>query len=106
MAKKVVATRIRIISVPPGFPPDWVREFWFGVEIPLANPFSPESKGLQWNPRTGEITTGTSFDVITMQAMDALRQKSEEAYQWFVKNDIAGRYPVISFRSSNVILLP
>lgn len=93
-------THIEIIAIPPGFPPDWVREYWVGVIIPLANPLKPKAEGLQWNPRTGEIVTGASFEVKTLEAIKALRNKSEEAYQWFVDNEIAEMWPKISFRSA------
>ena len=93
-------THIEIIQVPPGFPPDWVRENWVGVVIPLADSLNPEADGLKWNPRTGEVVTATSFGVKTQQAIDALREKSEEAYQWFVDEQIPQMYPDISFQSA------
>lgn len=70
---------IRITAVPPGNAPDYVREAWVGVEIPLA-PDQEVGDDKFWSGR-GNVG---GYLVQTSDAIDALRaaDKSDIAAYW------------------------
>ena len=37
-------TKIKIIEVPPGFAPEYIRKEWVGIEIPLAENYITKEK--------------------------------------------------------------
>jgi len=92
--------RVRIIAVPPGDAPAWVREQWVGLELPLAQGSTAASRG-----RTAGVLSGpksflgvlatllrggyqqrSGFKVNVMQALAVLDLRSPEAAQWWRTN--------------------
>ncbi len=85
--------RIRIIEVPPGEAPLWVREKWVGLELPLAQqsptPISPYTVGVLSRPSnllatlfallSGRIKRASGFKVKVTEAMQILESVSPEA---------------------------
>lgn len=74
---------IRIVSIPPGQAPEWVRKEWIGVEIPL-----PEQKsgGIQVGVRGGKAENEGGYQVDTSKAIEALKKKSPKAARWWEEN--------------------
>jgi len=92
--------RIRIIAIPPGEAPPWVREQWVGLELPLAQR-SPSARsrrvyGVLTGPRTllghwlgilrGKSGRETGYAVRSAQAIAVLERKSPEAAAWWRAN--------------------
>ena len=92
--------RVRIVAVPPGEAPQWVREKWVGLELPLAQ-FSPEaqpqrSAGVLTGPRgflptvggllRGQLQERSGFAVRVLEAIAVLERASPEAAQWWRTN--------------------
>jgi len=92
--------RVRIIAIPPGEAPPWVREQWVGLELPLAQPsrsarsrrvFGVLSGPKQPFARLLDILLGRSrresgYAVRVTEAIAALEPKSPEAAAWWREN--------------------
>ncbi|MFA5934578.1 MAG: hypothetical protein WC827_01690 [Candidatus Paceibacterota bacterium] len=74
---------IRIISIPPGQAPEWVRKEWIGVEIPLSE---QKSSGIQMGVRGGAAKNVGGYQVETSKAIEALQKKSPMAAKWWKDN--------------------
>jgi hypothetical protein len=92
-------TNVRIISVPPGEAPLWVREKWVGLELPLTGWISPKkfpTFGAVSGPRTylaqlwaafmGRAERIYGFPVDASRALEILEVSSPEAASWWRKN--------------------
>jgi hypothetical protein len=92
-------TKIRIISVPPGEAPPWVREKWVGLELPLTRWVSPKKFlgfGAVSGPRTclaqlwaafmGRAERIYGFPVDANRAVEILEVASPEAASWWREN--------------------
>ena len=92
-------TSIRIISVPPGEAPLWVREKWVGLELPLIRWESPKrflGFGTVTGPRTclaqlwgafiGRAERIYGFSVDANRAVEILAISSPEAASWWRDN--------------------
>ncbi len=87
--------QIRIISVPPGDAPLWVREKWVGVELtsvlgsqpkdyPGASVFAPPSFFASlWRQITGQSRQVNGYPVQVTAAIDALAKSCPEAAMWW-----------------------
>jgi hypothetical protein len=92
--------RVRILAVPPGEAPQWVREKWVGLELPLAQLSSEaqarRSAGVLTGPRgfllsvgallRGELHKRSGFVVNVLEAIAVLERVSPEAAQWWRAN--------------------
>jgi hypothetical protein len=92
--------RIRIIAIPPGEAPPWVREQWVGLELPLAQSSSTARSrrvfGVLSGPRdafarwlailTGRTGRETGYAVRVLDALAVLEAKSPEAAAWWRTN--------------------
>jgi hypothetical protein len=92
--------RVRIIAIPPGEAPPWVREKWVGLELPLAQPVrSARSRrvfGVLSGPRQplarlldillGRAARETGYVVRVSEAIAELERKSPEAAAWWREN--------------------
>lgn len=74
---------IRIISIPPGQAPEWVRKEWIGVEIPLPKQVSD---GIEMGVLGGKAENTGGYQVDTGKAIGALRSKSPKAANWWEEN--------------------
>jgi hypothetical protein len=90
---------VRIISVPPGEAPLWVREKWVGLELPLTRWASPKKFlgfGVVSGPRTclaqlwaallGRAQSVTGFPVEASRAVEILEASSPQAASWWREN--------------------
>jgi hypothetical protein len=108
--------RVRIVAVPPGEAPLWVREKWVGLELPLAQPSAPpltkRAAGVLSGSGTRSIvaafvrcfTVGLNrergFAVEVSVANQILERTSPEAAAWLPTNA-----PHL-FRSGRCFLFP
>ena len=79
---------IEIIKTPDGEAPEWVREKWVGLILPVINtePYEEESFfELGKKPATSKKQQ-TGFFVCGFIALYLLAQKSIEAVNWFLSN--------------------
>lgn len=89
--------RVRIVAVPPGEAPQWVREQWVGLELPLAQD-SPAAQtwhaaGVLTGPKglaamaarrlRGDLDRRRGFAVDVQEALAILEDASPEAARWW-----------------------
>ncbi len=80
---------IRIVKTPPGQAPQWVREAWIGVEIPLPR---QEGGGVSMGVRGGSPDSRNrgGYQVDTATAIERLRSSNRGAAEWWDQAGIAG----------------
>lgn len=92
--------RIRIIAVPPGEAPAWVREKWIGLELPLtqrsSSPIAGRTYGVLSGPRScfgmlamlvrGKYWRLGGYRVNALKAISVLEKASPEAAHWWRTN--------------------
>jgi len=90
--------RIRIVAVPAGEAPQWVREKWVGIELPLAlrQAHNVHTFGVLSGPRsflaalwrllTGRSTRRRGYAVEVAAAMAALERVHPDAAAWWRTN--------------------
>lgn len=79
-----VASMIRIISIPQGEPPEWVRDAWIGCELPCI----PNTCGHVPVPVVGAHTRSfrgsvAGFSVDQRVALEILHRHNPNAAAWF-----------------------
>jgi hypothetical protein len=87
---------IRIIAIPAGEAPLWVREKWVGLELPLADSGSVVkvfTSGVLSGPRNrllaiiwrllGRLKVQTGYPVYVNEALSILKQTAPEAAIWW-----------------------
>jgi len=94
------ANQIRIIAIPPGEAPPWVREQWVGLVLPLAQQSrraqSRRVFGVLSGPKDffsrwlailrGSTPRESGFAVRVLDAIAVLERKSPEAAEWWRAN--------------------
>jgi hypothetical protein len=99
LSRSTPKASVRIIAIPPGEAPLWVREKWIGLELPLLRWSSAETFiafGAVSGPRTWlaqiwEMLRGRSqrvygFTVDASRAVEILDRRSPEAAAWWREN--------------------
>jgi hypothetical protein len=86
---------IRIVGVPPGEAPLWVREKWLGLELPLAGFPSPAEYftlglsgprtrlGQLWAVVRGRASRVSGYPVEGSRAVEVLEKSNPEAAAWW-----------------------
>ena len=88
---------INIIDVPPGEAPEWVREEWVGLRLPISD--DQETEGLvQIGVLGGESQDRGGYRIDTTEAITALRGVSPGAAEWWETNVPLGFIKCLSFR--------
>jgi len=89
---------LRIVSVPPGEAPLWVREKWVGLRLPLAldRPLYSLTAGVLSGPKgllaffrallTGKLALKRGFAVETNAALAVLALNHPDAAAWWREN--------------------
>jgi hypothetical protein len=88
--------RIRIIAVPPGEAPFWVRQEWVGLELPLTRYVKPQEAftfgvlsgpsnwlGQMWGLLWGRADRVVGYAVEGAKAVELLQAKSPDAARWW-----------------------
>ena len=90
--------RVRIVAVPMGEAPQWVREKWVGLELPLAlrSAHNVHTFGILTGPRsflaalwrllTGQSTRRRGYAVEVTAAMAVLERAHPDAAAWWRAN--------------------
>lgn len=78
--------RIKIINTPPGQAPEWVRDEWVGVELPVEEDAPGQGESVQFGIFGGKPENLGGYPVRTRDAIDALREKAPKAAQWWENN--------------------
>lgn len=73
----LMGEKLRITDVPPGQAPEWVREQWVGLEMPIDED-APKQEGFTVGVRGGKAENRGGYPVKTADAMHALYEKAEE----------------------------
>ena len=100
-----VTGQIKVVQIPDGEAPLWVRKSWVGLTLPVVATSNDNGYGvLSLKKSKGRCK---SFEVEQIDALDALRSQSMEAAQWFRNHgypmDTKGVY--FSFKASQVEVL-
>lgn len=74
--------KIKIIAVPPGGAPEWVRKEWVGLEMPIEVP----GPGLQMGVKGTAPQNLGGYHVQFDKAMAVLEGKSPKAAKWWQEN--------------------
>lgn len=86
-----------ITSVPPGEAPEWVREKWVGLSLPLADEAGavhslptvgvishPKTRiGYYWAQLTGRVRRASGYIVYSAAAIEVLERSSPAAAAWW-----------------------
>jgi hypothetical protein len=92
--------RVKVVGVPRGEAPLWVREKWVGLELPLARPVTRPrtylTSGVLSGPRTvwlsllrlvlGRARRAEGFPVETVAAIAILERTAPDAAAWWRTN--------------------
>lgn len=81
----VIVAKIRITKIPPGQAPDWVRERWVGLELPIVK----VSRGVKMGVMGGKAENPRGYAVKTRTAIEILKQNSPEAAKWWEESFFA-----------------
>jgi hypothetical protein len=90
---------IRIVAIPPGEAPLWVREKWVGLELPLADGggiVQVFTSGVLSGPRNrllaiiwgllGRLKVQAGYPVYVEEALSILKHTAPEAATWWREN--------------------
>ena len=91
---------IRIVRVPPGEAPLWVREKWVGLELPLARGESgprhvltsgvvsgPHNRfAALWRALLGRLEDKAGYAVYVIDALAVLEKTAPDAVEWWQTN--------------------
>jgi hypothetical protein len=88
--------KIRIVAVPPGEAPFWVRQEWVGLALPLTRYVRPQSAltfgvlsgppswlGQIWGMLMGRAVRDIGYAVEGAKAVELLQAKSPDAARWW-----------------------
>lgn len=75
---------IRIVKVPPGEAPEFVRRAWVGVEFPTIE--LPTEDRIEIGIFGGESGNIGGYEVDVHVALEALRQVRPEMFVWWMEN--------------------
>jgi hypothetical protein len=88
--------KIRIVGIPPGEAPLWVRQEWVGLELPLTRYVKPKDVftfgvlsgpsnclGQIWALLRGRADRTVGYAVEGARAVEILRAKNPDAARWW-----------------------
>jgi hypothetical protein len=92
-----VCSTIRIVVVPPGQAPLWVRKSWVGLELPAFRnrPYKrhtvgvldrPKSAQFLWDVICGRVQATNGYMVETIRAVEILDTANAAAATWWRQN--------------------
>lgn len=89
------ARKVRIIQAPIGEAPEWVREAWVGLELPLVerHEITAETGGVLTGPTSligywwarlrGKLHSTTGYTVRSARAIELLERTRPDAANWW-----------------------
>ena len=89
--------KIKIIATPPGEAPEWVRNEWVGLELPVVE---VDMKGvIQFGAaECGPPQNIGGYQVETKKAIEILKEKNPKAAQWWLENPLLKFMDVLVFK--------
>lgn len=90
--------KIRIVAVPPGQAPEWVRQEWIGLEIPIAEDTLVPEDSIQMGVKFGKPENVGGYPVETDVAVKILKEKSPKAARWWEENISSVIMPWLVFK--------
>lgn len=87
-----MAQEIKIIAVPPGQAPEWVRKEWVGLTMPIAENLPPNTFAM--GVLGGKSKNPNGYPIETFTAINILAKKSPKAAQWWINCAILGQWLV------------
>jgi hypothetical protein len=84
--------KIKIVGIPPGEAPEWVRKEWVGLELPLAK--RTDSPVVTYGVLSGSPSNEGGYAVKAYEAFMILEKKSPRAHQWW---KISPYYGIMDF---------
>ena len=89
--------KIKIIGVPPGDAPEWVRKEWVGLILQVAEDV-PQKGVVEKGVLGGPPTNVGGYPVSTKEAVEMLREKSQKAARWWDENVFPELMPWLVFK--------
>lgn len=80
--------RVEIIDTPPGQAPEWVRQAWINIVLPVVS--DDEEKGIQMGALGGLAENGDGYRVRAIEALELLEESSIDAAEYWY--DLFGLY--------------
>src|SRR5215469_5604551 len=90
------AAKVRIVALPPGEAPQWVREKWIGLELPIVGQGGvyrgvgvtsrPTFLGRLWRTFSGKAEMIDGYVVDARRAVEILEAAHPEAAAWWREN--------------------
>ena len=98
--------RIRIIDIPPGQAPEWVRREWVGLELPIDESAPAPEKRRQIGVEGGKAENLGGYPINTLVAIKSLRERSPQAAEWWETNIPLELIPRLAFKREVCIIVP
>lgn len=98
--------RIRIVNTPPGQAPEWVRKEWVGLELPVEEDSPGSEKSTQIGARGGKPENLGGYPIRTSDAINSLREKSQQAAEWWETNLPLEVVPTFVFKKEACEIIP
>lgn len=99
--------QVKIVIVPSGQAPEWVRKEWVGLVLPLVENASKVERVI--GVLGGKVDDGDEYidgySVETAAAVIILKEKSPEAAQWWTKNVPFWFIPRLIFKKEDCELI-
>ncbi len=98
--------RLKIIGIPPGQAPEWVRKEWMGLELPIEENAPKPEESIQLGVRGGKPENLGGYPIRTSDAISALNKKSPQAAEWWKQNVPLNAVPRLIFKKDICELIP
>lgn len=72
--------RLKIIFIPPGTSPDWIRAAWVGLELEYCEIVTNAERF------PAGVVTPPVYAVDSVKALQVLKQHNPDAHQWYADN--------------------
>ena len=96
--------KIKIVQVPSGQAPLWVRQEWVGMELPVAENLPNDT--VEMGVLGGKPEDADGYPVETVVAFRELKKKNPAAAQWWETYVPASLLPWLSFQRGVCVYEP
>jgi len=96
--------KIKIIAVPPGQAPLWVRQKWVGMTLPVVENLPADT--VEMGVLGGKPENSGGYPVETVVAIQGLEKKSLKAANWWKSHVNPACMPWLSFQRAVCELVP
>ena len=96
--------QIKIVAIPPGEAPLWVRQEWVDMTLPVAE--GMPSNTVKMGVLSGKPENPESYPVDITVAIQELKKKSTKAAEWWVSHEISKFFRWLDFPKDVCVLTP